>query len=57
MTRTSKQAERRNANPKKRRPNLSKKTGSKKDNLERGYKEHANAVDESSRCVFIGKVK
>ena len=57
MTRTSKQAERRHACPKKRRANLSKKTGPKKDILEKGYKEHPNALSASSRNVFIAKVK
>lgn len=57
MTRISKQAEKRNQNPKKRRPNLTSKTGPKKDNLAKGYKEHANALGESSNCVFIPKIK
>lgn len=56
MTRMSKQSERRSQNPKKRRPNLSKKSGPKKDNLVKGYKEHVNALDASSKC-FIPKIK
>ena len=51
MTRTSKQAERRNRCPKKRRPNLSKKTGPKKQET----KIHENAINGD--YAFIGKVK
>jgi hypothetical protein len=56
MTRTSKQEERRARFP--RRPKKpSVKTGSKKDNLPNGYKEHANAfTGENEVTVFIPKV-
>ena len=54
MTRISKQGKRRNISPK--RPKLSStKTGPKKDLLEKGFKEHANAVELSSS--FIQKIK
>ena len=36
----------------------SEKTGSLKDNLSKGYKEHENAfTGKSEQTVFIGKVK
>jgi hypothetical protein len=52
-----KQEQRRNMNPKKRKPNLAKKTGAKKDNLDQGYKQHANALKENSLNTFISKIK
>lgn len=53
MVRISKQQERRSVSP--RRPTISgKKTGSRKDNLMRGFKEHVNAA-EGTR-LFIPKV-
>ncbi|MCI5052230.1 MAG: hypothetical protein MRY21_03715 [Simkaniaceae bacterium] len=54
MTRMSKQGERRNRCPKKRKYPAAK-TGPKKDNLANGYREHVNAAQEHN--VFIGKVK
>lgn len=55
MTRMSKQAKRRAISP--RRPRLeSVKTGSKKDQLENGYKQHANALDGQG-VFFPKKVK
>jgi hypothetical protein len=55
MTRISKQSERRNQCPKKRRPCVSSPTKSKKDNLKKGYKEHLNGID--SLNTFIPKIK
>ena len=55
MTRMSKQGERRNKCPKRRRPAFATKTGPKKDNLENGFKEHANAISEAN--IFISKIK
>jgi len=55
MTRMSKQGERRALNPKKRSYKIFKKSGSKKDNLNKGFKEHVNALE--SKEIFIGKVK
>jgi hypothetical protein len=55
MTRMSKQEERRNQYPKKRKLLLSKKTGMKKDNLPNGYKEHANAIN--GQYAFVPKIK
>jgi len=55
MTRMGKQEERRHQNPKKRKPNIAKKTGAKKDNLKNGYKEHENAI--SDEYAFIPKIK
>mgnify|MGYP006890127367 CR=1 FL=1 len=53
MVRISKQAERRQRSP--RRPKLAgKKTGSKQDNLENGFKALENAI-ESNRA-YIGKI-
>ena len=57
MTRISKQNQRRNQNPKKRKPRLFNKTGPKKDNLQKGYKEHVNALNENSMNIFIAKIK
>lgn len=57
MVRISKQLERRNQSPRKPR-SPGKKTGPRKDNLPKGYREHLNAVegDQASRC-YIGKVR
>lgn len=57
MTRMGKQEQRRNMTPKKRRPNLSKKTGPKQDKLENGYKENINALNDNSNFGFIAKIK
>ncbi|HPE85130.1 MAG TPA: hypothetical protein PLO43_03015 [Chlamydiales bacterium] len=52
MTRMSKQGERRNQCPRKSKfPQP--KTGSKKDNLPKGFREHANAL--TSQNTFISK--
>lgn len=54
MTRIGKQQERRNRSPRKRKaPSI--KTGPKKDQLPKGYKEHANSA--TLEGVFIGKVR
>ena len=55
MTRVGKQQERRMQCPKKRKINLSSKTGSKKDNLKNGYKEHENAIN--GEYAFIPKIR
>ncbi len=55
MTRIGKKAERRAISPRKHK-NPSVKTGSKKDNLSKGFKEHANA-HSSEANVFIPKIK
>ena len=56
MTRMSKQGERRAVNPKKRKA-PKPKTGPKKDNLTKGYKEHANAANgEMAKAIFIPKI-
>jgi len=55
MSRVSKQEERRAMSPKKRKYRIFEKTGSKKDNLQKGYKEHVNALESTE--IFIGKVK
>lgn len=53
MTRMSKQARRRAVSP--RRPRLNgPKTGPKKDNLPRGFKEHDNALSAEG---FIPKIR
>ena len=55
MVRISKQEERRSRCPKRcRQP--SAKTGPKKDNLQAGFKAHANSV-EAKGLVFIPKIK
>lgn len=56
MSRTSKQEERRARCPRKHRaPSVS--TGPKKDNLAKGFKEHANAVEgDLSAKMFIPKI-
>ena len=55
MTRISKKASKRAICPKRRRPSFDVKTGSKRDNLPKGFKEHVNALKDGS--VFIPKVK
>ncbi|MEX0961553.1 MAG: hypothetical protein WDZ28_01690 [Simkaniaceae bacterium] len=55
MTRQSKQGERRNRSPRKRHFNFSKKTGPKKDNLAKGFKEHENALS-TEKNIFIPKI-
>jgi len=57
MTIISKKAERRAQSPRKRRfP--SEKTGPLKDNLQEGFKPHANAFEgDSNAKLFIPKVK
>lgn len=56
MSRTSKQEERRARCPRKRR-GPSVLTGPKKDNLAKGFKEHANAVEgDLSTKMFIPKI-
>ncbi|MBS0621820.1 MAG: hypothetical protein JSR80_02535 [Verrucomicrobia bacterium] len=57
MTRVSKQQERRHQSP--RRPKAPQvKTGPKKDHLEKGYRQHQNALTgETASAKFIGKVK
>lgn len=57
MTRISKQSERRAQSPRKHRA-ASTKTGPKKDNLPKGFREHENAVEATGASqVFIPKVK
>ena len=57
MTRMSKQGKRRNQSPRRHRP-ASPKSGSKKDKLELGYKEHFNAISsEENKTAFIGRIK
>lgn len=53
----SKKGKRRAVSP--RRPRMpQEKTGPKKDNLPKGYKEHANAIEGSlAASVFIPKIK
>lgn len=55
MTRIGKQQERRMQNPKKRKADIFKKTGPKKDNLKKGFKEHENALNDE--YAFIAKIK
>jgi hypothetical protein len=57
MTRVGKQEERRARSP--RRPRRAgPKTGPKKDNLPKGFREHSNALEgEQAVGCFIGKVK
>ncbi len=57
MTRIGKQEERRNRCPHRPRP-PAEKTGSKKDNLPKGFKEHANSLESSQAqgSVFIPKI-
>ncbi len=59
MVRISKQNERRNQSPRKH-PccTLPQKTGSKNDNLPKGYKEHLNALEgDAGAMAFIPKIK
>ena len=57
MVRISKQEERRNRCPKKRRA-PAPKTGPKKDNLTVGYKPHANSLEGNvAETFFIPKIK
>lgn len=57
MVRISKQAEKRNRSPRKSR-GPSVKTGSLKDNLPKGYKEHDNALPgDVAATAFIPKIK
>jgi len=55
MTRIGKQEERRHQNRKKRKPPIYTKSGPKKDNLEKGFKEHPNAL--TNEYAFIAKIK
>lgn len=61
MTRMSKKGERRNMSP--RRPRIAgKKTGAKKDNLPKGFREHPNALEAvtaeaASSQPFIPKIR
>ncbi|MEX1012194.1 MAG: hypothetical protein WD595_00050 [Waddliaceae bacterium] len=56
MVRISKQNQRRATSPRK--PKIgAEKTGPKKDNLSKGYREHENAVpSKHSESIFVGKV-
>jgi hypothetical protein len=56
MVRISKQAERRAKCPHRPRP-PAPKTGAKKDNLEKGFKQHANVVADAqlAQKIFIPK--
>jgi hypothetical protein len=57
MVRISKQSERRNRSPRKNRA-PSAKTGSMRDKLLKGYKEHANALSgDVAATAFIPKIK
>lgn len=57
MTRISKQEKRRKMYPRKRKINLSKKTGPKKDDLEMGFRVHVNALNSNPKeNVFIAKI-
>ena len=55
MTRMSKKAKIKAVCPRKRKASFEEKTGSKKDTLSKGFKEHANALE--SKTVFIPKVR
>ena len=57
MVRISKQNQRRAKSPRK--PKIgAEKTGAKKDNLPKGYREHPNALEgEKAKSIFIGKVR
>ncbi len=56
MTRVSKKDRNKNS-PRKHRP-ATPKTGPLKDNLPKGFKEHANAFSaESAQNIFIPKIK
>ncbi len=56
MVRISKQQERRQKSPKRRRA-PAVKTGTKTDNLPKGYKLHVNAVEGANVLTFIPKIK
>lgn len=57
MTRIGKVQKRRNQKPKKRHYPLHVKTGTKKDNLKKGYKEKENAISgEIAKTIFIPKI-
>lgn len=58
MTRMSKQGERRSVSPRRPRP-PSVKTGPRKDNLPKGYREHPNALagTEWEGSFYIPKLK
>ncbi len=57
MVRISKQAEKRHRYPRKHR-HPAEKTGSLKDNLPNGFKDHANALEgDLSKMAFIPKIK
>lgn len=57
MVRISKQSERRNRSPRKNRA-PSPKTGPLKDNLPKGFKQHANALEgDIAATAFIPKIK
>lgn len=56
MTRMSKQGERRNRCPKKRKA-PAVKTGPKEDALPKGFKERSNAVEgDLAKSVFVGTI-
>jgi hypothetical protein len=58
MTRMSKQGKRRHQSPRKRHYNLSEKTGPRQDNLEKGYREHPNALaGEHAELAYIPKIR
>lgn len=58
MVRISKQNERRAKSPRKRHFTIIQKSGSKADNLPKGYKEHPNALaGDSAALAFIPKIK
>jgi hypothetical protein len=57
MVRISKQSEKRNRSPRKHRAPAAK-TGALKDNLPKGFKEHANALNgDVGAMAFIPKIK
>lgn len=57
MVRISKQTERRHRSPRKHR-NPSVKTGSLKDSLPNGYKEHPNALEgDLGKLAYIPKIR
>ena len=58
MTRLSKKAERRGVMPRRPRP-PAEKTGAKADNLPKGFREHNNALSETTAAstMFVPEVK
>lgn len=57
MVRISKQSERRSKSPRKNK-NPAVKTGARPDNLPKGFKEHANALEgDAAALAFIPKIK